>query len=166
MILLLACLFILVCYKWGDWKNWKSYYSTTLFLIVGDLIEKLVSAAKPLWHYNSTIFSGTTTALIIVLIIYPCTVLLFIPSYKNSGRIKKVFSLIIWVCIFSALEYLGIKYNYISYFNGWSFSYSFLLDWMLFSLLIVHQKNPPIAWLLSFIVGVVITLWFKLPALY
>jgi len=166
MILILVCIFILACYKWGDWKNWKSYYSTILFLIAGDFIYSFVSAAKPLWRYNSTIVSGTITGLILSIIIYPCTVLIFLPTFVNSGKMNKFLYITIWVCGFFGLEYLGVKFYYLSYFNGWCYAYSFIFDSILFILLVVHQKSPPLAWLISFIVGVSITLWFNLPALY
>lgn len=166
MILLLVCLFILACYKWGDWENWRSYYSTILFLIAGDFIYSFVSAAKPLWRYNPTIFSGTITGLILAIFIYPCIVLVFLPTFLNLGRKNKIIYITIWVCGFSVLEYLGFKFHYLSYFNGWRYACSYIFDWILFILIVVHQKTPPLAWLLSLIIGVVITSWFKLPALY
>jgi len=165
MILVLVCLFVITCYKWGDWRNWKSYYPTILFLIAGDFIASFVFSAKPLWRYDATIFSGTLTQLIVALIIYPCTVLTFLSSYKKTG-INKVVLITIWVCLFSLLEFLGIKYNYFSHYNGWSFPYSFVFDFILFSLLVVHQQSPTKAWLLSLITGLLITSWFEIPALY
>src|SRR5665648_236270 len=84
MILLLTCLFVLVCYKWGDWRNWKTYYATILFLIAGDFIYYYVAGAKPLWQYTSKLFPGTITTLIISLIIYLCTVLSEIRFDKES----------------------------------------------------------------------------------
>lgn len=50
MIQLLACLFILVCYKWGDWRNWKTYYPTILFLIAGTLFTILLQQPN---HFGS-----------------------------------------------------------------------------------------------------------------
>ena len=166
MILVLAFLFILVCYKWGDWRNWQSYYSTVLFFIIGDFIYLYIFSEKPLWQYTTKLFSGTITTLIVALIIYPSTVLLFIPSYLNSGKIKKVIYISIWVIFFSAIEYIALKFNYIKYFNGWCFSWSVLFDCVLFPLLLIHQKKPYIAWFLSFIFCMIIVFLFKIPAKY
>jgi len=166
MILLLVGLFVLACYKWGDWRNWKTYYPTILFLIAGDFIYYYVSAAKPLWQYTARVIPGTFTTLIIALIIYPCTVLIFLPLYPKSGAIKKVRYITIWVALYAFLEYLALKYNYMQHFNGWNFLYSVLFDYALFPLLLVHQKKSQVAWLLSSIMGIGIAFLFKLPALH
>ncbi|HWQ43616.1 MAG TPA: CBO0543 family protein [Desulfosporosinus sp.] len=166
MILLLACLFVLACYKWGDWRNWKIYYPTILFLIAGDFIHFYVAAAKPLWRCTAKVVPGTITTLIIALIIYPCTVLVFLPFYPKSGVIKKVCYITAWVCLYAFLEYLALKYNYMQHLNGWNFIYSVLFDYALFLLLLIHQKKPPGAWLLSSILGFGIAFLFKLPASY
>ncbi len=162
MILILACLFIVNCYKWGEWKNWKTYYPTILFLIAGDFIARFVFSDKPLWRYEETVISGTLTQLIVALVIYPCTVLIFLPSYQKAKI--KVVHITLWVFLFWGLEYLGVKHNHFSHYNGWNLTYSMTFDVILFGLLVMHQKNPPKAWLLSLFTGVVITLWFRLPA--
>jgi len=164
MILLLACLFILVCYKWGDWRNWKTYYPTILFLIAGDFIYYYVAGAQPLWQYTTKLFPGAIATLIIALIIYPCTVLIFLPFCLESGAIKTGYYITAWVLLYAFLEYLALKYNYMQHFKGWNFAYSVLFDYTLFSLLLIHHKKPPVAWLLALILGFSITLFFKLSA--
>ncbi|MGI6120522.1 MAG: CBO0543 family protein [Desulfosporosinus sp.] len=167
MILLLACLFVLACYKWGDCKNWRLYYPTMLFLIAGDFLYLYVSSAKPLWQYTAKIFlTGTLSTLIIVLIIYPCTVLLFIPIYNKLRSWRKVVYIVIWVGLYFVLEFIGLKYNYMQHLNGWNLGYSLIFDCLIFPLLIIHQKFAPAAWLMAAIIGVSITLYFKLPAAY
>jgi hypothetical protein len=166
VFIVLVLLFIFICYKWGDWKNWQSYYSTILFFIACDYIETFVSAAKPLWHYTATIFPGAVTHMIISLVIYPCTVLIFFSFYHNFSQLNKFLYLILWVGIYSLLEYIGLKFNFIVYFNGWNFIYSVFFDLIMFFILVVHQKSPPISWLLSLTMGITITWWFKLPPTY
>ena len=166
MILLLAFVFILVCYKWGDWRHWKYYYSTIIFLIAGDFIYMYVASAKPLWQYTAKLFPGVTTTLIIALVIYPCTVLMFLPSCLESKVITKIYYITVWIGIYSFLEYLALRFNYMQHFNGWNFSDSVLFDCILFPLLLIHQKKAPVAWLLACILGVGITYLFNLPASY
>ncbi len=167
MILLLACVCVLVCCKWGDCNNWRLYYPTMLYFIAGDLLYLYVSSAKPLWQYTAKLFSGTLTTLIVALIIYPCTVLLFIPTFnKLSSWWKKIGYSVIWVGIYIGLELLALKYNYMQHFNGWNWGYSLIFDCLIFPLLIIHHKKAPAAWLLAGIIGVGITFYFKLPAAY
>lgn len=162
MIFALTGFFIFIGYKWGDWRNWKTYYPTILFIIAGDFIASFVYSAKPLWRYSATALSGTHTQLIVALIIYPCTVLVFLAWYQKL-KINKAVYIALWVFLFSVLEYLGVKYNYFFHYNGWNLIYSVAFDFILFTLLIVHQNNPPKAWLYSLLTGVAITLWFRIP---
>lgn len=162
MIVLLACLFVLVCYKWGDWRNWKTYYPTIMFLIAGDFIHAYVAAAKTLWSYTPKVFPGTITHLVVSLVIYPCIVLLFLPNYPQTTTMKRLRYLSFWVAVFSLLEYFALKFNYMQHFNGWSLLYSVIFDCVLFPLLLIHHRKPQIAWFLSLIFGSVIAYWFKL----
>ena len=162
MILVLVGLFIIICYRWGGWRNWQLYYPTILFLIAGDFISCFVSSSKPLWKYQETLVSGAITQLLVALLVYPCTVLIFFYFYKYRRRHTALY-LLLWVSIYSLLEYLGVKFHYFSYYNGWNFSYSVILDVIIFSLLIIHQKWPLAALLGSFITGLAITFIFELP---
>ena len=166
MIILLAGFFILACYFFGDCRNWRSYYPTILFLIAGDLIYLYVTSAKPLWLYTPTLISGTIATLIVALVIYPCTILIFLPTYPKSGALKKTGYIMGWVCLYAILEYLGLMYNYMQHFNGWNFVHSVLFDFALFPLLLIHHRNPSVAWLLAVIIGFGISFIFKLPAPY
>ncbi|AET65784.1 hypothetical protein Desor_0026 [Desulfosporosinus orientis DSM 765] len=161
MILVLVGVFITICFKWGEWRNWRLYYPTILFLIAGDFIAGFVASSKPLWKYEATIFSGNVTQLLVALIIYPCTILIFFHFIKKLKSVSLY--ILIWVSIYAFLEYFGVKYQYFSHSNGWNFGCSVMLDFILFSLLVIHQKNPVYAWIVSFITGLTITLIFKLP---
>ena len=166
MVAIIALGWVLVTLKWGHWKEWKTYYPTILFIIAGDFIHGYIDAAKPLWRFIPTLlFSGVAEHLIAALVIFPCTVILlftFYPKYK-SWAIKALY-IALWVLIYAAGEYLALKLGYYVYKNGWSFAYSTLFDCLLFPLLIIHQRKPQIAWLISLIIGIFIAFWFKLPA--
>lgn len=46
--IMMGAIFIITCWKWGDWKNWKLYYPTIQFLIIGDLKANFLLYNKPL----------------------------------------------------------------------------------------------------------------------
>ncbi|ADY56069.1 hypothetical protein Sgly_1772 [Syntrophobotulus glycolicus DSM 8271] len=166
MIVVLAFIFLIACYRWGAWRNWKTYYPTILFFISGDFIYLYLFSVKPLWQYTAKMMPGTITTLIVALIIYPCTVLLFLPNYPRSGLFKKIRFVSFWVLLFSGLEYLGLKYNFMQHFHGWNFICSVVFDCILFPLLVIHQKKPYIAWFLAFIFCVGVLFLFQVPAKY
>ncbi len=166
MVAMVALIWALVTLKWGRWKEWKTYYSTILFFIAGDFIHVYICAAKPLWRFGADpLFSAVSEHLITSLVIFPCTVLLLFSFYpgSKSWTIKTLY-IAVWVLIFSAGEYLALKLGYFVHVNGWNLVYSILFNCLLFPLLIIHQKKPQIAWLISLTVGVFIVFWFKLPA--
>lgn len=163
MFFLLVLIFLLACLKWGDWKNWKCYYSTILFFIAGDYIEAYVTSVKSLWEYSATIFSGKVTHLVTSLIIYPSIILVLLPFYPKSGASKKALYILMWVLILTVLEYIEIKFGILVYSNGWCFMYSVLFDCVMIPLLILHQRKPPLAWLSALIFGSIIGFAFRLP---
>lgn len=135
-------------------------------LIAGDLVYLCVALAKPLWQYTAKLLPGSITTLIVALIIYPCTILMFIPAYHKVGLWGKIGYIALWVCIYFGLEFVALKYNYIQHFNSWNLGYSFIFDCIVFPLLVLHQKKSALAWLLAGIIGISITVWFELPAPY
>ena len=166
MIIIIALIWLLVTLRWGRWKEWKTYYSTILFFIAGDFIHAYISSVKPLWRFSSDpLFSGVIEHLISSLLIFPCTVLLLFSFYPESKSWKiKTLYITMWISIYSAGEFLALKLGYYFHANDWSLVDSIIFDCLLFPLLIIHQKKPQIAWLISLAIGSFITIWFKLPA--
>ncbi len=163
MIIPLALIFIAIALKWGDWKNWKSYYPTILFFVAGDFIHTYLTALKPLWRFSATVFPGVITHLITNLVIFPCIFLVFLPTYTKLGLIKKVLYIALWVNIIAVIEFIGLKFGHFTYFNGWRFAYSVIFDCIIFPLLIIHQRKPLLALILAIIIGIGIMVLFKIP---
>lgn len=46
--IILVLVFVIIAWKWGDWKNWKLYYPTILFMILGDFVYIFLTYKKPL----------------------------------------------------------------------------------------------------------------------
>ena len=166
MVIMIALIWVLATIRWSRWKEWKTYYSTMLFFIAGDFIHTYVCAVEPLWRFSrDPLFSGVTEHLITSLVIFPCTVLLLFSFYPELESLTiRTLYIALWVLIYSTGEYLALKLGYYVHENGWTFTYSVLFDCLIFPLLIIHQRKPEIAWLLSLIMGSFITFWFKLPA--
>ena len=49
----IATVSISICYRYGDWGNWKNYYSTTLFFILNSALCDFFTYNHPLWLYGS-----------------------------------------------------------------------------------------------------------------
>jgi hypothetical protein len=151
---------ILVTYKFGDLKNWKLYYPTILFFWCGNLIGFSVFHNHRLWEYKSSFFSHTTVDLIQMVIIFTCTTILFL-QYNPDKMSKKVLYILLWVFIYSSVEWFFHLFGVIVYNHGWNIWWSVIHNIYQFILLRVHYKRPILAWTFSFVILAIMTVAFK-----
>lgn len=162
MKLLLPLSWILAAYKWSDWRNWKNYYPTILFFILGDIIYNFVAYNYPLWEQKSSL-GVTFTVLLVAATIWPSSVLLYLSNFPIFGKLKKVLYILLWVTIFTLIE-IGCSYfGSFKYSNGWNIWWSILFDFVLFLLLKIHHEKPLIALILASLLGTIIIYCFKIP---
>jgi hypothetical protein len=139
-----------LCYKWGDWRNWKRYYSTMLFYIIGSLTENIITCEKPLWLFHGSYPIDRLADYFFGFLIFPCIIILFLSNYPK-GRIRQITYLFAFIFVMSFVEYILYSSNEIEYYNGWNIGWSVLLYVGVFPLLRLHYKKPLWAMLLLFI---------------
>lgn len=145
-IILVIC-YAFVCFKWGNWRNWKAYYPTILYVIIGDLGYNFIFFNYDLWKFERLI-NHTVSDLLIAFAIFPCSIILFL-SFFPKKRWKQILYIISWSLLNSLLEFISFKLGYITYYNNWTIYWSVGFYITAFSLVITHYKNPFIAWMLS-----------------
>jgi hypothetical protein len=153
---------ILLCLKWGDWRNWKNYYPTILFFMVSNLASNLITYKTPLWLYNPTLLGCTFTELLIIVTIYPSTLLIYLPNFPNT-TFKRIVHLTYYVAIYTTVEVISLRLGYFSHLNGWNTIHSILFNYIMFSILILHHKKPLMAWAIAFISPHILLYLFKIP---
>lgn len=158
-----AILYILVCLKWGDWKNWKKYYSTILYVIVWDLIFYIFTQNYPLWTFNDPVLKHTFSDLLIAFVSFPCAILLYLPYVLKKSIAKQIFHIAFWTCIFSLFEAIALALHTISYDNGWNFWWSVGADVSIFCTIRLHYEKPLLAWPLSILLFIITIIIFKFP---
>ncbi|WP_373284757.1 CBO0543 family protein [Ornithinibacillus halotolerans] len=119
--------------KLANWHDWKRYYPTILFFILCDLFANIITIKQPLWRYQETIFATeilqnhTIISLLIMLIVYPVTILIFLDRFPKE-MYKKIIWVFIWVLLYATVEYINLNYfSLIRHENGWSMIWSFFL---------------------------------------
>ena len=158
-----AILYILVCLKWGDWRNWRKYYPTILYIIIWDLIFMNFTMYHPLWTFNHPLLKHTLSDLLIAFVSFPCAILLFLPNVPRYSIVKQIFQIAFWACLFSLFEAISLLSHTISYSNGWSYWWSVAANVAIFCTIRLHYEKPLIAWPLSTLLFI-ITLWmFNFP---
>lgn len=153
---------IFSCWRWGDWKNWKLYYPTILYIIVGDLACNILTYDKPLWSYNIPPFNHSLVNLFVMLFIYPCTVILFLSHYPEKIY-RQLIHVSLWVFVYISIECAVYFMGGYIYNNGWNLGWSFLLDSIMFPLLYFHYKKPLWVWPISIATAFAVSLIFKIP---
>lgn len=161
---IMALLWIFAAYKLGDWRHWKTYYPTMLFFGMGDLIYHVVFCNKLLWEFKSKIIAPSINELFVIFTIFFSTTLLFISNFprKSSHRFRYI---VLWVAIYMAIEIFTTKIGMQKNHNGWNIWWSLLHNSIQFPLLILHHKNPILAWVIALIFLGFIMKVFKVPLL-
>lgn len=91
-------LFLIAGVIWGDWRNWKKYHSTILFLWFGDLLYNVLCHDYIMWKYNESIFgqqllsNHTVISLLIMFVAYPASVLIYLGKFPTENK-----KILIWV---------------------------------------------------------------------
>ena len=169
MHLLLNGLFLVAGLKWGDWKNWRKYHSTILFLWFGDLLYNVLCYEYIMWKYKENIFAQTVLtnhiiiSLLIMFVAYPAMVLIYLGRFPES-KWKAVVWVLLWVTVFSTIEFINLRFlNLITHHHGWTMMWSVIFNLILFPMLRFHYKKPGMALLLSIPIVFFFVYYFKVP---
>lgn len=150
MQILLCLLYVLAAWKWGDWRNWRKYYPTYVYVLASEAIAFIVTYNHTLWRFNPSFLlpDHTMSEASFAFIVFPATVLLYLSRYPNDGPGKQATWTGLWIAGFTATEavthYLGI----IVYENGWCIGWSAVFNLIMFPVLRVHYLQPGLAWCL------------------
>jgi hypothetical protein len=160
--ILLAVISIVMCYKFGDWRNWKKYYSTILFFILSNVVCILLTYNHTLWQYETKILNSTFCDLFICITVYPSVVMLFIPNFPKKTT-KIITHISYYVAIFTLAEWIAIKLGYFAHFNDWNIWFSAIFNYILFSVLYLHYKKPLYAWGIALISPHILFFLMQIP---
>ena len=162
---IVAMLFILIAWKWGDWRNWRTYYPTIAFWIIGNYLADTLTYTKPLWLFDSPGLNNTLIDLFWKYAIYPSVLMVYLYRYPKSGTSAKLIHIGVWIVAFSILELFLSSFGYMWYYNGWNFWCSVAFNCLMFPLLRLHYINIPLAWLAAILIGVSMIIFFRIPVL-
>jgi hypothetical protein len=160
----IAATVVIVAWRWGDWKNWQKYYPTILYMITGNFLYNILTYHYPIWLYQKSILQNhTLTDIFNSFVIFPATILLFLPHFPHKGIIKKIGYILLWMIFYISGEWLLSKLGYFSYHNGWNLGWSVLFNIGMFTLLRVHYKKPLLAWGISVFIVLFLMIIFDVP---
>ena len=163
--IIISLVSILIAWKWGDWRNWKLYYPTMLYFIIGDLSYIILTSNKPLWEFESSIISSDFVEFLIAAVCFPCTCFVFFALYSKVSKSKRIVYLLLLFAasLYTSIEWLSYRLGFISYHNGWDLYWSFLFNCIMFPLLLLHYKKPVWVWPISITSAFIVIYLFDLP---
>jgi len=149
--------------KWGDWRNWETYYSTILYFIFCDVMYYYLTVSKPLWILHPTWpLRYELISLIGEFIVFASTVLIFLGKYP-ANRFISISWTFVWVVIYTLNEWLLLKTGTFTHYNSWTLVDSFFFNILLFLFLRLHQKKPLLILCLSIPIGFLLMYVYSVP---
>lgn len=163
MHILIDLFIIFAVWWWGNWRNWKEYHSSMLFLAVINLFYYFLTSDYILWTMKPDIIFGyKVTEILYTFVALTGTSLIFLSRLPNSLK-KQIIYMIKWMFIYAAVEYVLYKTGRIVYDHGWSFICSVVFDIILFPSLYFQYKKPILAYIEFIIITILGIVYFKVP---
>lgn len=156
-------LYVVAAYLWADWRNWKEYYNTYIFMVAANFFASILMFNHTLWVFYPTFLlpNHTLTEFYIVFIAYPAIVLLFLSRYPENGGIRELGWNLLWVGALSVSEIIAYYFGVIAYKNNWSFGWSVIHNLIMFPSLRLHYINPVWAWVVGGVYLAFIWMYFN-----
>jgi hypothetical protein len=164
-----ACIYTLAAWKWGDWRNWKEYYPTILFYILGDLLYQFLFFNYSMWEFHPVLVDNdvpgqhTFTDILLACTKYPATILIFLYHFPKKRPSSILVYLLFWVGLYAFNEWISLSFGLIDHHHGWNFGWSILFNFVMFSILRVHHHRPLFALILSIIFAVLLWSALQVP---
>jgi len=159
--LVIILIYLFACYRWGDWKNWKEYYPTILYVIIGDISYNFIFYDHTLWSYVRLV-NHTFSDFLVAFTVFPSAIILFLTHYPKKPW-KQISYIILWTVISTLVEYISVNAGYFSYSGGWSILWSMGVFFIAFLLTRLHYKHPLVVWPISSICALATMFIFKVP---
>lgn len=154
---------IIVVYFWGDWRNWKQYQSTMLYIALCNLLYNFLTANYFLWRLHADFISThTLTEMLYTFIVFPGTVILFLANYPTKIK-KQIVRNVKWIVIYIIWEVFFLLTNRIEYQYGWNIWWSLAILCFMFPAIRLHEKRPLLTYSLSAIATVAFIWLFDVP---
>ncbi|MBM7570872.1 CBO0543 family protein [Aquibacillus albus] len=152
MYILINVFFLIAALIWGDWRNWRKYYPTILFFIIGDFLYNFLLYKKSMWIFHDMILPNhTIITLLAMAVSYTATVLIYLGKFPEDWK-KRSLWFLLWFGIYLSIEIVNSNLGFITYHNGWNIGWSALFTGIIFIILPIHHKRPLTAWLLSIVI--------------
>lgn len=126
MQIIYPIIFLLISLKWGKWKNWKQYYPTVLFMVVGNLLYSFLFKDYPLWRFEHTfeerlLPTRMSIDLLKTFTSFPILAFTFLSLFPEERNLVKILlHILTWTFLFCVIELISKSLGMITYHHGWN----------------------------------------------
>jgi hypothetical protein len=133
-------------------------------MILGNLAYNHLFQDKLLWQTGGFLAEHPVLDISTIVVLYVSTVILFLTFYSRiDTKPKKAGYILLWVLIYSAMEFVSHITGHFSYGNGWCFFYSVAFNLIMFPVLGLHHEKPLYAWLVGTMLAYIMMILFNIP---
>jgi len=164
--LMLPFIYFILVMKCGNWRNWKKYYPSILFVICVDFFICILTYKYSLWEFQPSFLipNHTTAEFLLVFTFLPAMALIYLSRYPFKLKWTIQFRYVmIWTLIYDVIEFIFVKARLIIYQHGWNYWWSCLVWLFIFIGLRLHHTKPLLAWALCFSCTIFLILFFHIP---
>lgn len=167
MHLALVILVVFSVWRYGDWKNWRKYHDTMLYIIMGNLLYYFLYHDHILWHFQPDFLftSHFLIELLYTFIILPGSALILLTDYPIAIR-RQALRIGKFILIFVTMEWIFYINELIHHENGWNMWWSLGWNSMMFPMLVLHHKKPLAAYIISILIFIFMITLFPVPDLF
>ncbi len=161
--------FIVIGLIFGVWNRFKEFYPTLLFWIIGNLIYDILLYHHRVWEFIPVgiddIFlpNHLIISLAISFAIYPFVIVVYLGRFPSKSIFTKISWVTLWALVFQIIETIAYYNKSISHHHGWSLIWSFMFNMTTYTILVIHQWKPWVAWSLSVIKITILFIIFDPP---
>jgi len=158
-------LFIYLTYKYADWKNWKKYHATLLYIGFLNLTYNFLAANYDLWRYEPDLYSThSITEILNSVIALPAIAFIFLSNYPAQESKRHITTYYIkWIVGSLIIESIYIYFDKITFHNGYKFWMEPFFYILMYVFIRLHFMRPLLTYFLSAIVIILFIVVFNVP---
>ncbi len=166
LTVIIELIILIVAWRFSDWRNWKRYYSTVLFVMTLSVTVSLLIYNHPLWYFPGTLFlpNHTLTDIFMTYLYYPPLILIYLTYYPFEKHLtKQIGYILLWTLVWAVVEGFYVLVGLNTHHNGWNIWWTTFIWFCMFGGIRLHFTKPLLTWVLCFLLTVFIIIYFGIP---
>ncbi|KAA0546859.1 hypothetical protein FZW96_12745 [Bacillus sp. BGMRC 2118] len=166
MHIILSVLLLFWAYFKGNWREWRKYSTTIMYVIICNLLYNVICHDHYLWKYEPDILpqSHILTDLLYTFICLPAITLVYLTHYPfNTSFSKQLRYIMLWVIGSMIVEYPVYKFDRLILLNGYEYWMEVFFYSVMYSMIRLHHSRPLLTYGLSILISVLLVIYFNVP---